>query len=253
MEKASNAATSCVWLSPSAIRVDAFFISTVMSTELLLQDLKLLLAEEEKREFNEEEFNLLLDLEKAWKKSLSRYTSIELLSIFPNVTEIISGKILELREHRENIVSIIKNKLMAITKQIQDESAKWFWREVVKSQEGNDLVMIDAHIKRLERLQNTQNGRKTKGIQSHITDEQIFQAKEIPIETLFDGTLVKCGKNLKGLCPFHDDKRPSFYVFPKTNTCWCFSCSAGGDSIKFIQLTHNYSFKETIKYLIEKV
>ena len=46
--------------------------------------------------------------------------------------------------------------------------------------------------------------------------------------------LKKSGVNYKGLCPFHKDKTPSFYVSPEKNVCKCFSCGEGGGPITFL-------------------
>ena len=47
-------------------------------------------------------------------------------------------------------------------------------------------------------------------------------------------TLRKRGVNYVGLCPFHDDKSPSFYVSPAKNICKCFACGEGGTAVHFI-------------------
>src|SRR5215469_8393767 len=57
------------------------------------------------------------------------------------------------------------------------------------------------------------------------------------------------GGNLKGLCPFHDEKTPSFNVTPSKALFHCFSCGAGGDVIKFVQDYEHLSFAETVERL----
>ncbi len=57
------------------------------------------------------------------------------------------------------------------------------------------------------------------------------------------------GGSLKGLCPFHDEKTPSFNVTPARGLWYCFSCSEGGDAIKFVQKIDNLSFAEAIERL----
>ncbi|MCW2753861.1 MAG: dnaG 1 [Marmoricola sp.] len=61
------------------------------------------------------------------------------------------------------------------------------------------------------------------------------------------------GGNLKGLCPFHDEKSPSFNVTPARNLYHCFGCGAGGDVIKFVMEMDGTSFSETVERLAEKV
>jgi len=57
------------------------------------------------------------------------------------------------------------------------------------------------------------------------------------------------GDSLKGLCPFHDEKTPSFNVTPSRGLWYCFSCTEGGDVIKFVQRIDNLSFTEAVERL----
>ncbi|HEY6933027.1 MAG TPA: DNA primase [Marmoricola sp.] len=60
------------------------------------------------------------------------------------------------------------------------------------------------------------------------------------------------GGNLKGLCPFHDEKSPSFNVTPSRGVFYCFGCGAGGDVIKFVMEMDGLGFTETVERLAEK-
>ena len=60
------------------------------------------------------------------------------------------------------------------------------------------------------------------------------------------------GKDLVGLCPFHNDRRPSMSVSPAKQIFKCFACGAGGDAIKFIMLKERMTFPEAVKYLAER-
>src|SRR6201987_4470042 len=57
------------------------------------------------------------------------------------------------------------------------------------------------------------------------------------------------GGSLKGLCPFHDEKTPSFNVTPGKELWHCFSCGAGGDVIKFVQDMESLTFTEAVERL----
>ena len=57
------------------------------------------------------------------------------------------------------------------------------------------------------------------------------------------------GDSLKGLCPFHDEKTPSFNVTPARGLFYCFSCSEGGDVIKFVQKIDGLTFIEAVERL----
>jgi hypothetical protein len=194
-------------------------------------------------------YDYAFDLEKEWKASLSRFTDKELLEIFPESKKIIPKKIKEWGQKRAKFSDIIKKKLTLIKYKITDEFSQWFWREWVKVSDGEELLKIDNHIARLKRLLMVAKGWKPKG---RLTEEQIQQALAVPIENLINQPLRKSGKALVGLCPLHNEKRPSFYIYSKTNSCWCYGCNQGGDVINFVRLLHGYSFKEAVKYLIGK-
>lgn len=66
-------------------------------------------------------------------------------------------------------------------------------------------------------------------------------------------TLRKAGANLTGLCPFHNEKTPSFIVSPAKNAWHCYGCHQGGDAIKFVMLSKALSFPEAIHHLARKV
>lgn len=65
-------------------------------------------------------------------------------------------------------------------------------------------------------------------------------------------TLRKRGVNFVGLCPFHEDKTPSFYVSPSKNICKCFSCGEGGTPVHFVMKHEQMSYAEALKFLAKK-
>ncbi len=60
-------------------------------------------------------------------------------------------------------------------------------------------------------------------------------------------TLKRAGRNVKGLCPFHNEKTPSFTVYPDTRSFYCFGCGASGDVISFLMRMDNLDYVEAIK------
>lgn len=64
--------------------------------------------------------------------------------------------------------------------------------------------------------------------------------------------LKRRGKNLVGLCPFHNEKTPSFTVYPDTASYYCFGCGAGGEVINFIRNIENLDFVESVKLLADR-
>lgn len=65
-------------------------------------------------------------------------------------------------------------------------------------------------------------------------------------------TLRRRGVNYVGLCPFHTDKTPSFYVSPAKNICKCFACGEGGTSVHFIMKHEQLSYFDSLRYLAKK-
>lgn len=65
-------------------------------------------------------------------------------------------------------------------------------------------------------------------------------------------TLHKRGVNLVGLCPFHSDKSPSFYVSPAKNICKCFACGEGGTAVHFIMKHEQLNYFDALRYLAKK-
>ena len=64
--------------------------------------------------------------------------------------------------------------------------------------------------------------------------------------------LKKAGASYKGLCPFHEDRTPSFIVTPAKQLCKCFACGAGGNVVKFVQMHEQMTWPEAIRYLANK-
>jgi DNA primase len=64
--------------------------------------------------------------------------------------------------------------------------------------------------------------------------------------------LRKSGKSFQGLCPFHNERTPSFYVFPESQTWRCFGCHEGGDVFTFVEKQQGLDFRDALQYLAEK-
>lgn len=66
-------------------------------------------------------------------------------------------------------------------------------------------------------------------------------------------TLQRAGSNLKGLCPFHSEKTPSFVVYPASNSFYCFGCGAGGNVFSFVMKAENLDFAGAAEFLANRV
>ena len=79
--------------------------------------------------------------------------------------------------------------------------------------------------------------------------DEILQRSDI--EPLISSyvSLKRAGSNLKGLCPFHSEKSPSFTVFPADNSFYCFGCGVGGNAITFIRQIEHLDYPDAVKFL----
>ena len=84
------------------------------------------------------------------------------------------------------------------------------------------------------------------------TVERILDATEIVDVVSEFVTLRKRGVNYVGLCPFHDDKTPSFYVSPSKGVCKCFACGKGGNAVHFLMEHEQITYPEALRWLARK-
>ena len=88
-------------------------------------------------------------------------------------------------------------------------------------------------------------------ISKEIVDEIIARND---IESLIGSyvALKRAGTNLKGLCPFHSEKTPSFVVYPQNNSFYCFGCGIGGDAVTFIKQIEHLDYPDALEYLAKR-
>lgn len=84
------------------------------------------------------------------------------------------------------------------------------------------------------------------------TVERIKEAANIVDVVSEFVTLKRSGANYKGLCPFHNEKTPSFYVSPARGTCHCFGCGKGGNAVSFIMEHEQMTYPEALRWLANK-
>lgn len=75
-----------------------------------------------------------------------------------------------------------------------------------------------------------------------------------PVEEVISSYVVlkKAGSTYKGLCPFHNERTPSFTVYPNTNSFYCFGCQNGGDVVTFIKNIENLDYVEAVRFLADR-
>ena len=110
-----------------------------------------------------------------------------------------------------------------------DDSGYWYWfRETV-----NEAITIKK-----------QTQTKPKPIAGHINVESIkARADIVSILEGYGLKLKKAGHNFKACCPFHNEKTPSFTIYPDENRWHCFGCQADGDVFGFVMKIDNCGFK----------
>ncbi|MDE6196986.1 MAG: DNA primase, partial [Muribaculaceae bacterium] len=90
------------------------------------------------------------------------------------------------------------------------------------------------------------------GLIDNETKNRILDTADI-VDVVSDFVkLRRSGANYKGLCPFHNERTPSFSVNKARNICKCFSCGKGGSPVNFIMELEQLSYNEALRYLARK-
>ena len=90
------------------------------------------------------------------------------------------------------------------------------------------------------------------GIFDHAAITRVQQANDIVDVVSEHVSLKKKGREMVGVCPFHEDHRPSMYVNPSKQIFKCFACGAGGDVLKFVQMRETLTFPQAVERLAER-
>lgn len=191
------------------------------------------------RESDEQEY--LFELEMNWRKSLPHLSDIEWLEVFPEARDILPDKLKEWGAEKKRLVDIAKRALRKKASKNSIETRLALQVFVVPR-----INTAEKHMARLRRQIAHFSGRQITG---HITEADIQHARDVPIASLIPSNVRQFGKSITTNCPLHDDRSPSFVIYPETNSCWCFGCQQGGDSIAITRLIHQLSFVEAVKYL----
>ena len=186
------------------------------------------------------------ELERLWRQTMPKFTERELLDIFPEAKKVIPQKLKEYEQKRLELTNDIKSQLAVILDTTTDEMSRWFWRRWLQFTLGEKLLAIEQNIARLRRQLWLLKGYRN---ESGLNDALIEAARAVSIEDLLNQSFRRSGKNLVGLCPFHEEKTPSFHIYTEQNRCWCFGCNQGGDVITVVEMLHGYDFKQAVESL----
>lgn len=182
------------------------------------------------------------ELEKDWRKSLLKYSKKELVEMFPESKKNISEKIREIKREHRSQKDLIKN-VLGIYEGHKDA---WFGDEFIKVFLMGDLLKYERRLRNLEYFNNPYSKAKNK-----LNDIEIQRAREYPILEVAEAFLKvqKSGSRYKALCPFHEEKTSSFFMFPDNNRFYCFGCHEKGDVIKLTMALHGINFIDAVKML----
>jgi len=174
------------------------------------------------------------------------------------------------KEKPESTPIRITDKIVNLAEKIQDLRFHIYKLEHLKKQyesEGKkeDAKMVELfageHKKELDELQKKLNWENIK--LSSLVDkgarEKLSQWKKrielikstLSIEQVVSQyiNLGKSGNKFTGRCPFHDDRSPSFVVYPETSSFYCFGCRKGGDIFRFVMEIEKLTFKQAVEAL----
>lgn len=201
----------------------------------------------------ESENVLFIELEEQWIKSSIKFTDNELLEIFGDVIKTMNDKVAELKEQQDTLIK----KIYELGKQYVhgNDIDSFFARLCIEHFLINKLQKVENSLFLLQRLKSLKKHHKVKK-QKGITTKDIENARNVALVTFAEqniGNLRKSGKNYLTKCPIHDDRSPSFFIYPESNRFHCFGCGASGDTIALAQKILGLDFKSTIYFLIHKL
>jgi hypothetical protein len=174
-----------------------------------------------------------------------RLSDRDLLKIFPEAWDIVPVKLAEWRRKGKHARRIVRE-MQAIVETLSAAGERWVMTELIKMWALPHLRLINGHIVRLDRLQSLILNIPRRG---QVSDADITQARGVPVSAIVAVSLKEAGQTCVGHCPLHDDKSPSFHIYPDTNSWYCFGCKRGGDTIAFIRMRYGLSFRDAVHYL----
>lgn len=182
------------------------------------------------------------------RQSLPEYTDKEWLQIFPEIKPVLPHLLKEVEIEEKKLKKLLMNELEEIYKKTNNGFEIWLLEWVLMEYGISDLVTIQSWKQNFKNLIQIMRGKKTR---KRITEQDIENAKNVSIIDVigYEVALKHCGATWKGLCPFHEEKTPSFTVYTKTNSYYCFGCQKGGNTITFVMLYCGLGFIETVKKL----
>lgn len=177
-----------------------------------------------------------------------KFNDRELLEIFPEAREIIPIKIKEWETELDVNERKLKEHLSLMYKKDLDNFSLWFWEQVAKTFLIPPIIKAEKNILRLKRMLviHSSNRKKVERWQEKLEIARQFSVYDIANENL---ELKPLGDKFQALCPFHNEKHASFFIYISTNSFFCFGCGESGDVIKLTMHLYGIDFKEAVQML----
>jgi CHC2 zinc finger len=189
-----------------------------------------------------------LDMEWEWKHSLHTPRDSEIIEMYAPSVSMLKEKMAEWEDERKIRNGEIKSALVQLYRTETNDFTRWFGERIIKLQLLPGIRECDKHIKRLRRLLSFLTPPTASG---HKWEREIEKARQFSIYEIASEHLILkgYGEKFQALCPFHEEKHTSFYIYPKTNTFHCFGCQENGDIIKLTMHLNDATFQEAVKML----
>jgi hypothetical protein len=173
-----------------------------------------------------------------------RLTDKELLEIFPQAQQIVPALIKELGQTKNTLLGKIIEQNSSINAESSNEAYRYFWKSWYIQPLRDDLKSVDQKLLRLRRQLRLINGEPIPT--GALSNDLIQEAKAVPIQSFIDQKYKQSERMLIGLCPFVEEKTPSFCIYLQNNRCWCFGCQQGYNAIDTFIKLYDCSFKEAV-------
>lgn len=150
----------------------------------------------------------------------------------------------------KEVIKQLKQQAYGYQEDIRRQRAENFPTEGTEKRAKKVVSRIKGYEYRLRNRERTGNWSDVEH-PGTISDSDIRRAKEVKIESLYDGRLRKSGRNFVGLCPFHNERGSSFYIYTQDNRWTCFgACGNSGDVIDMVMKLQGIGFQDAVKFLI---
>lgn len=174
-------------------------------------------------------------------------TDLEWLTDYPQeISRIFTEKIGELRMEAQALRRSLTRQLKLIVQSGMDEFSQWFVREWLKATDAAQIVRLESKATHFKRVLSIFS------VGPSNWDSAVERAREVPILEVvgLECNLRRSGHNYTAKCPFHDERTPSFYVYPEKNNFHCFGCGVHGDVISYVMRLNQLGFKDAVKMLV---